>query len=640
MSWNIDKSKDLYQIQEWSDDFFDINSSGNISIHPKKNKKHSIDLIKLVKKLTARGIKAPLLLRFTNIIESRLDLICSCFEKAIADNSYKSSYYPAYPIKVNQEKHLLDTLISKGEAYKLYIECGSKPELLIALGAQKKQGRIICNGFKDKDFIQLALYSQKLGHSVFIIIDRFCELTDVIALAKKLKVKPRIGFRLKLYNSNKGHWSGSLGHHAKFGLSAEELQKALTLLKKHKMLNCLEAAHFHPGSQVSSMMALKSCFREGAYLFTELYKAGAKNLKFLDVGGGLGVNYGTSDHKVGSIDYSEQEYANDMVYTLRTICDEKEVPHPSIISESGRALVAHSSMLIVECWGANKVYESKSSTRKNSELKVKPKFHRVVKELSNILNDMKENNINETYHDLLEKKEELAKLFSYGQISLPEKILGEKLYWKISSKLFNFVEQDIGEYESIHCALKKELKDTYFCNFSVFQSLPDLWAIEQPFPMAPLQKLDQKPDRWAQFADLTCDSDGRINRFIDLLEENGAESDYLPVHSLQKNKSYYLGIFLTGAYQEILGDLHNLFGDVNAIHISMDSAGAWEVEDFVPGDSNDNILQYVSYSPETLKESVRMQAEQAHKKKKIHIKDLKNILESYEKTISSSTYLE
>jgi len=626
MNWNFKKSAELYGINEWGKGYFKINKDGNVDINPEKNK--CLDLYKLTQDLIERGIRSPLLIRFPDIVKKRVKLLSDCFDNAIKESKYKGGYSGVYPIKVNQQKHLVDEIISFGTSHKLGLECGSKPELLIALSVMKTPGAlIICNGFKDVEYVETALLSQKLGRNTIIVVDRFVELDIILNAAKKLKIKPHIGFRCKLSTKGGGKWVESSGSKSKFGLSPTEIVLGVNKLKKINMIESLELLHFHIGSQIPSIQLIKSSMKEGAQFYSELCRMGAP-LKYLDVGGGLGVDYDGSGNSDSSMNYDAQEYANDVVDIIKSICEEKNIHQPQIITESGRSLVAHSSVLVFDVLGKQQVAKDKLY------FKVSKTDAKIVKQMYEIHNDINKDNYNEFYNDLVEKKRDCLQMFTYGVLTLEERAKVEDLYWSTLKKVALFAKD---KNEDLYLEIKKDISDTYFCNFSIFQSLPDSWAIGQHFPVMPIHKLNEFPSSQATIADLTCDSDGKIDVFFD--SETSDVQNYLNVHDINENEPYFMGAFLTGAYQEILGDLHNLFGDTDAVHITITDNGNYTVDHVVEGDSVEEVLSYLEYSKQELIENIRLASENSIATGKLTRQESKLLLKHYEQGLTGYTYL-
>lgn len=629
MSWTIEKSAETYGINNWGSGFFKVNTAGNIEITPTKGAP-GLDMFQLVNDLRARGIRSPILIRITNLVKARIELIAGCFATAIKESGYKGNYTGVYPVKVNQQRHLLEEIVDFGRPVKLGLECGSKPELLIALAYMDTPGAyVVCNGFKDTEYVETALLSSKLGRNTFIVVDRVAELQIIINSSKKLNIKPKIGLRAKLTTKGAGKWIESSGARSKFGLTPSEIVHAINVLKAENMLDCVELLHFHIGSQVPSIQSVKSAIKEAARFFTEIYSMGARP-SHIDVGGGLGIDYDGSGKSESSTNYSEQEYANDVVAIMQQICDERNVPHPHIISESGRALIAHSSMLVFDVLGMNEVQRNVIAT-------IDKKDSLLVKDLFYIYENLNAKNINEFYNDLVEKKNDSLQLFSFGGLSLEQRAKVEDLYWACATKMTKMAK-DVPDAEDIYWTLQKELSDTYFCNFSIFQSLPDSWAVKQVFPLMPIHRLNENPDRRATIVDLTCDSDGKIENFID--PDTGTSQGYLEVHEIRPNEPYYMAAFLTGAYQEILGDLHNLFGDTDTVHITIHDNGSYTIEHALVGDSVTEVLSYLDYSRAEMSERLRIATEQSIGKGSITHVEAKMLMKHYEDGLSGYTYLE
>lgn len=627
--WTTKKSAELYGINYWGSQYFRINEIGNVEVTPAGANGPALDLYKLVEDLKERGIRVPILLRFPDIVKSRVDLLNRCFARAIEDNRYSGKYCGVYPIKVNQQRHLVEEIVEFGQGHAIGLEAGSKPELMICLAMMDTKGAlIICNGFKDEDYIEMALISQRLGRNTIIVVDRYTELKLIIEAGKRLDIKPKIGFRTKLNTPSAGRWAETAGAKSKFGLTPSEIVRGIEYLKSENSLDCLELLHFHVGSQVPSIQSIKAAIKEGARVFTELFAMGA-TLKYIDVGGGLGVDYDGSGKSDSSTNYSEQEYANDIVATLQSICDEKHIPHPNIVTESGRALVAHSSLLVFDVLGNNEVQirDPQLPAEKDS---------RLVHDLWEIYKSVSREDINEYYNDLIEKRRDTLQLFTYGVLSLEQRAKAEDLFWAIATKMVGLARGN-KDVEEIYYALEQELSDTYYCNFSVFQSLPDSWALEQVFPVMPIHRLGERPDRRATLVDLTCDSDGHLSRFIDA--DAGSEQNYLEIHPIVPGQKYYLGVFISGAYQEILGDMHNLFGDTDTVHITLTEHGTYNVEHVVEGDSVRDVLAYVEYSKAELIERVRKASEQGISTGGISRSEARLLLELYEKGLNAYTYL-
>ncbi len=631
-TWSIEKSKELYGVGAWGSGYFDVNTQGSISVTPQGSQGPNVDLMELCLDLQERGIRFPMLIRFPDITKSRIDLLAKCFSKAIEDNSYKGSYRGVYPIKVNQQRHLVEELIKFGGGHRLGLECGSKPELLVVLAMMNTpDALVICNGFKDVEYIETAVLSQKLGRNTIVVVDRMIELKMILDAARKFNMSPKIGLRAKLHSKGAGKWVDSSGDRSKFGLTPMEIVECVETLKRENMLDSLELIHFHIGSQIPSISSVKNSLKEGTRFYTELHLMGA-NIKYIDVGGGLGVDYDGSAQTDSSVNYSEQEYANDVVSIIQSTCDERGVKHPDIVTESGRALVAHHSVLVFNVLGVNEVVK-----KEVSQPPVKDD-HRVIHDLAYIYEQLNANNIHEFYHDVMHIKETILQLFTFGVLNLTQRSKAENLFWVIVTKM-DSVASKMTDAEDLQASLKELLSDTYFCNFSVFQSMPDSWAVGQLFPVLPIHRLNEQPTRFAKLVDLTCDSDGKIGQFINQESQPKQKKTDLEVHELNEVNPYYMGVFLVGAYQEILGDLHNLFGDTDAVHITVTSAG-YTVDHVVEGDTVTEVLSYVQYQRPELIENIRRASEESILKGSINKQEARLLMRHYEEGLSGYTYLE
>ena len=627
--WSPAKSSALYGVDFWGDKYFSINNKGHVQVQPYGKSSPSLDLFEMVASLKKQAVRLPLLLRFPDIIQSQMKKICICFNKAKKEQDYKGNYYGVFPIKVNQQKHVIEDIIQTGKKYNFGLEAGSKPELLIALAfMDNPDALIICNGFKDKSYVEMALLSQKAGRNIFLIIERQKELDIILKMSKQLQLKPQIGFRLKLNTQSEGFWGRSSGCHSKFGLTSQQLVSAIEKLKTEGFLDCVQLVHFHIGSQIPSIQPIKSAVKECARLMSELYVMNCP-IKYVDVGGGLGVDYDGSGHTRSSTNYDIQEYANDIVFALQSICEEKQIPHPHIISESGRFLVAQSSLLVFNILDKNSVVT-------DEEIHINENSSSFLKELYDIYKNIPNLSYNESFNDLIEKKKEMYQIFVYGVLSLKEMAEAEKIYWKSIKKLKDLTENQ-PDYEDIYIILKKQLIDIYFCNFSVFQSLPDSWALSYAFPIMPLHRLDELPDRQACLVDLTCDSDGQISTIIDY--SSWKVESFMPVHDLKNGEPYLMGIFLTGAYQEILGDLHNLFGDTDAVHIRAKENEQYTVEHRVEADSISEVLEYVEFHRKQILDKMHSITENSIIKGQLSRQEAGLLIEKFEENLSRSTYL-
>jgi arginine decarboxylase len=627
--WRIEDSAELYNINGWGINFFSINEKGHVTVTPKKDG-IQVDLHELVEELQLRDVSAPMLLRFPDILDNRIEKMASCFKIAAEEYNYKAQNFIIYPIKVNQMRPVVEEIVGHGKKFNIGLEAGSKPELhaVIAINTDN-DSLIICNGYKDESYIELALLAQKMGRRIYLVVEKLNELKLIIKIAHRLKIKPNIGIRIKLASSGSGKWEDSGGDASKFGLTSSELLEALDILEKKEMQDCLKLVHFHIGSQVTKIRRIKLAMREASQFYVQLYLKGF-NVEFVDIGGGLGVDYdGTrSSSSESSVNYSIQEYVNDAIATMVDASDKNNIPHPNVITESGRSLTAHHSVLIFE------VLETTTLPTMNEEEESKEDDHELVRELFSLWEQINQSRMLETWHDAQQIREEALDLFSLGMLDLKTRAQIERLFWSITKE----IHQMTGELKHIPeelTYLPKLLSDKYFCNFSLFQSLPDSWAIDQIFPIIPIQRLDEKPERSATLQDITCDSDGKIDNFISTRNF----SYYLPVHSLKAKEPYYIGVFLVGAYQEILGDLHNLFGDTNAVHISVDSKG-YSIDQIIDGETVAEVLDYVQYNAKKLVRTVETWVTTSVKSGIITAEEGKEFLSNYRSGLYGYTYLE
>jgi arginine decarboxylase len=627
--WNVGDSAEVYGVKYWGNSYFSINDAGNVQAHPNGADGAKIDLKELVDEVARRGIGLPLLIRFSDVLKSRIVELNETFKRAIAEYGYKGDYKGVYPIKVNQHRYVVEEIVQFGRPYHYGLEAGSKPELLAVMAMlDDEEALIVCNGYKDEEYIETALMASKLGRTVLIVVEKFSELALIAEVAKKVGVRPRIGIRVKLAAKGSGRWEASGGDRSKFGLSTREVVEAISFLRANDLLSCFELVHFHLGSQISAIRAVKNALREAGRFYVEICRLGAP-LKYFDAGCGLGVDYdGSQTNFASSMNYTTQEYANDIVFSLQEICDAGGVPHPTIVTESGRAVVAHHSMLVVDILGVGEFDVGKAPEQVGNEAS------RVVKNLFETFREVSRKNVLESYHDALEYKEEALQLFNLGNLSLSERVVAEDIFWGVCQKLLKMV-RDMREVPEELEGLERALSDTYFCNFSMFQSLPDIWAIDQLFPIMPIHRLGEEPTRRAVLADITCDSDGKIDHFIDRRDVKSV----LELHPIN-GQDYYLGIFLIGAYQEILGDLHNLFGNTNTVHVSLAAGGGYQIEHVVMGDTVTDVLKYVSYSREELVARVRRFAELAVRANRMSLEETRSMLRMYEEGLAGYTYLE
>ena len=627
--WRIEDSEELYNITGWGTSYFSINDAGHVVVTPRRDGV-TVDLKELVDELQLRDVASPMLLRFPDILDNRIEKMSSCFKQAAEEYGYKAENFIIYPIKVNQMRPVVEEIISHGKKFNLGLEAGSKPELhaVIAVNTDSDSS-IVCNGYKDESYIELALLAQKMGKRIFLVVEKMNELKLIAKMAKQLNVQPNIGIRIKLASSGSGKWEESGGDASKFGLTSSELLEALDFMESKGLKDCLKLIHFHIGSQVTKIRRIKTALREASQFYVQLHSMGF-NVEFVDIGGGLGVDYdGTrSSNSEGSVNYSIQEYVNDSISTLVDVSDKNGIPHPNIITESGRALTAHHSVLIFE------VLETATLPEWDDEEEIAPDAHELVQELYSIWDSLNQNKMLEAWHDAQQIREEALDLFSHGIVDLKTRAQIERLYWSITREI-NQIAGGLKHAPDEFRGLSKLLADKYFCNFSLFQSLPDSWAIDQIFPIMPIQRLDEKPERSATLQDITCDSDGKIANFIST--RNVAH--YLPVHSLKKTEPYYLAVFLVGAYQEILGDMHNLFGDTNAVHVSVNEKG-YNIEQIIDGETVAEVLDYVQYNPKKLVRTLETWVTKSVKEGKISLEEGKEFLSNYRSGLYGYTYLE
>lgn len=627
--WRIEDSAELYNINGWGINFFSINEKGHVTVTPRKNG-IQVDLKELVEELQLRDVSAPMLIRFPDILDNRIEKMASCFKIAAEEYDYKAQNFIIYPIKVNQMRPVVEEIVGHGKKFNIGLEAGSKPELHLVIATNTdNDSLIICNGYKDEDYIELALLAQKMGRRIYIVVEKLNELKLITRVAHQLKIKPNIGIRIKLASSGSGKWEDSGGDASKFGLTSSELLEALDYLEKNKLQDCLKLVHFHIGSQVTKIRRIKLAMREASQFYVQLHLKGFK-VEFVDIGGGLGVDYdGTrSSNSESSVNYSIQEYVNDAIATMVDVSDKNDIPHPNIITESGRSLTAHHSVLVFE------VLETASLPSMDEDEEPKEDDHELVLELFSLWEQINQPRMLETWHDAQQIREEALDLFSLGLLDLKTRAQIERLFWSIAREIHKMTAElkHIPE-ELLH--LPKLLSDKYFCNFSLFQSLPDSWAIDQIFPIIPIQRLEEKPDRSATLQDITCDSDGKIDNFISTRNF----SYYLPVHSLRAKEPYYIGVFLVGAYQEILGDLHNLFGDTNAIHVSVDDKG-YHIDQIIDGETVAEVIEYVQYNAKKLVRSVETWVTSSVKSGIITTEEGKEFLSNYRSGLYGYTYLE
>ena len=634
--WNIDSARNLYNITRWGAKYFDINDAGHVVAKPLQDAGASVDITDVIEEAKGRGLKFPLLIRFQDILRHRVEAINKAFQSSIAEFNFQGKYRGVFPIKVNQLREVVEEILDAGKPFNFGLEVGSKPELFAGLALQNQLGGlIICNGYKDAEFIKMALLGIKLGKRVIMVVEKLEELRQIITISKSLNVEPLIGIRARLLSKGAGKWAESGGENAKFGLSTVELLTATEMLKAENLGHCLKLLHFHIGSQVPDILTVKKAVQEAARFYAKLVKMGFA-IEFMDVGGGLGVDYdGSRSAFDSSTNYSLQEYTNDIVYYIADVCNAEKMPHPDIVSESGRAIVAHHSVLIVEVFGAIE------KIRPGDAFKYGDSEHPLVKELLDIKKNLSKLNKLEAFHDAQERKEDAHNMFTLGVMELPDKARIENLYWEISQEVVASFKGQAYIPDEIQ-KLEDSLGDQDLCNFSVFQSLLDHWALGQLFPIMPVSRLNERPTREGTLVDITCDSDGAINKFIDLRDVR----DTLPLHQLNTNgdgkqEPYYLGFFLMGAYQDIMGDLHNLFGRVNEVHVFLepDEPTGYYIEEVIEGDTVIHSLTAVQYDENELKRQMKAQMDEAIKSDRMKPSEAMRLLDDYERGLKAYTYL-
>ena len=626
--WTTLDAAELYDVASWGKGYFSVGANGNLHVHPTKDPARAIDLKKLVDTLVLRGISLPILIRFGDILRHRLSEIYQAFESAIAEHGYQGQYCCVYPIKVNQQRQVIEELLRFGRRLRFGLEVGSKPELLAVLALADNQTPIICNGFKDDEYIEMVMLARKIGRLIIPVVEKYTELEMIAEHARRIGVRPVIGLRLKLATRGSGRWKSSGGYRSKFGLTVSEARRALERLQQLGMADCLELLHFHLGSQITNIRFIKAAVIEAARIYVELARAGA-GLRYLDVGGGLGIDYdGSQTDFESSVNYTLQEYANDVVYHVQNVCDEAGVAHPTIISESGRALVAYHSLLVFNVLGVSGLGEE------DLPAELPPDAEQPLVDLQETYHSLSVKNLLEAFHDAQQALDQALNLFSLGYLPLEQRCLAENYYWAICRRIQRLTHELEYLPEELE-GLDAMLADTYFCNFSLFQSMPDSWAIRQLFPIMPIHRLNERPTRHAILGDISCDSDGKIDQFIDRRDVKRT----LPLHPFN-GEPYYLGAFLLGAYQEILGDLHNLFGDTNAVHVSLDDGGEVILDNVIKGDTVREVLEYVQFNSEVLLGQFRRDVEAALREGRIGYEESGRLLRFYEEGLYGYTYLE
>ena len=627
--WRIEDSAELYNIAGWGRNYFSINEKGHVAVTPREGCA-SVDIKEVLDELQVRDISSPVLLRFPDILDNRIEKISNCFKQAASSYDYEGQNFMIYPIKVNQMRPVVEEIVTYGKKFNIGLEAGSKPELHAVLATNiADNALVICNGYKDESYIELALLAQKMGRRIYLVVEKINELRLIADVARRIKVRPNLGIRIKLSSSGSGKWEESGGDQSKFGLNSSELLEAIDFMQRREMMDCLKLIHFHIGSQITKIRRIKNALREAVQFYAQLSKLGF-DIDFVDIGGGLGVDYdGTrSSASESSMNYSIQEYANDAVSSLVDVCTKNSLKQPNIITESGRSLTAHHSILIFEVLETTQL----PVWRDNEELS--ENAHELSRELYNIWDRLDQTSMFESWHDALQIREEALDLFSLGLLDLRTRAQIEKLFWSIAREVGELAGGMKHAPDEVR-KISRMIPDKYFCNFSLFQSLPDTWAIDQMFPIIPISRLDEKPTRTCTIQDITCDSDGKINHFI---SAQGVQPD-LPVHSVKPGEPYYIGVFLVGAYQEILGDMHNLFGDTNAVHISV-YKDHYEIDQLIDGETVAEVLDYVQFSPKKLVRNVETWVTASMKAGSITPEEGRDFVSTYRAGLYGYTYLE
>ena len=626
--WSTTEAGELYDVSRWGKGYFSVGANGHLWVHPGKEPLRSIDLKQLVDTLVLRGINLPILIRFGEILKHRLGDIYMAFQNAISEHGYHGSYSCVFPIKVNQQRQVVEEVLEYGREYKFGLEAGSKPELLAVVAIADNETPIVCNGFKDDEYIEMVTMARKIGRQIIPVVEKYTELDLIIKHAQKAGIKPSIGIRVKLASRGSGRWKSSGGYRSKFGLTVTEALRALEYLKSIGMEDCLHLLHFHLGSQITNIRQIKAAVIEAARVYVELKRLGA-GLKIMDVGGGLGIDYdGSQTDFESSVNYTLQEYANDVVYHIQNVCDEAEVPHPNIITESGRAVAAYHSALVFNVLGVSGFGEEEGFQELPDEVE------QPLTDLHQTYRSLSTKNMLESFHDAQQSLDSALNLFSLGYLPLQQRSMAENLYWAICRRILRMA-RDLDYFPEDLEGLESMLSDTYFCNFSLFQSMPDSWAVKQLFPVMPIHRLDEQPGRHGVLGDISCDSDGKIDRFIDRRDVKNT----LRLHPFNGD-SYYLGAFLVGAYQEILGDLHNLFGDTNAVHVTLSESGEIILDHVIAGDTVREVLDYVQFSSKMLLEQFRRGVETAVREGKLSYEESGRLLRFYDEGLNGYTYLE
>jgi len=636
-SWRIEDSLELYNVGAWGKGYFAINEAGHLVVRPDTQQSREIDLHEVVEGLRARDLTTPVVVRFSDILAHRLRHLHAAFAQAIAENDYKNRYSAVFPIKVNQQRLVVEEVYRYGKEFGFGLEVGSKPELLAVMAMTENEPTrpIICNGFKDDSYIEAVTLATKLGRTIIPVVENYDELALILKHAAAYGVRPRIGVRVKLSSEGSGRWSGSAGEKSKFGLFITEILELFETLKARDMLDCLQLVHCHPGSQLQDIRRVKDAINELAHVYAELKLMGA-GLQYIDVGGGLGVDYdGSGTNFSSSMNYTLNEYASDVVYRVASVCNARNIPHPMIISESGRAIAAYHSVLVFNALGSSALDKFRVTGRAADDYSGNKELPQPIKDLFEAYRSVSERRLVECYHDAMTAREQILQMFNIGLLSLEFRGLAERLYWATCAKVRD-VSRKLEDVPEELADLEHILSDTYFCNFSVFQSLPDSWAIDQLFPIMPIHRLNEKPTRAGVLADITCDSDGKIDHFVSLRDVKRN----LEVHELRDGEEYYLAAFLVGAYQETLGDLHNLFGDTHVVHVRLHDEGGWWIEEIVKGDTANKVLEYMEYDVDELYPALARDCERAIRDGRMTIAESQQLKRFYEGELNGYAYLE
>jgi arginine decarboxylase len=635
--WSVEDSLELYNVEAWGNGYFSINAQGHVVVRPDTTPQREIDLFEVVQGLKARDLTTPVVVRFSDILAHRLRRLHDAFAQAIAENDYRNRYAAVYPIKVNQQRLVVEEVFRYGKAFNFGLEAGSKPELLavMAMTEDTPDRLIVCNGFKDDSYIEAVILATKLGRTIIPVVENFSELHLILKHADAYGVRPRMGVRVKLASEGSGRWRDSAGDKSKFGLFVTEILELHRILKERGMLDCLQLVHCHPGSQLQDIRRVKDAVNELAHVYAELKLMGA-GLQYIDIGGGLGIDYdGSGTNFPSSMNYTLNEYASDVVYRIASVCNAREIPHPMIVSESGRAIAAHHSVLIFNALGSSALDRFRVAGREEEDYTGEEELPQPVRDLFEAYRGVSGRRLVECYHDALTAREQALQMFNLGLLSLELRAVAERLFWATCARVRDYCRK-LDDYPEELEGLEEILSDIYFCNFSVFQSLPDSWAIDQIFPIVPIHRLDERPARKGVLADITCDSDGKIDRFVSPREVKRS----LELHEIREGDEYYLGAFLVGAYQETLGDLHNLFGDTHVVHIRLHDEGGWWIDEVVKGDTANKVLEYMEYDVEELYPALSRDCERAVREGRMTLAESQALKRFYEGELNGYSYLE